>query len=290
MSDFCNSRTGRQIFAERASFDELKTVESVDIAERFIKRKQAVQKMCNGTYKPLSERERSEVNRRLNVDDKYKLIFCYVPKAGCTSWKGVFLVMSGKRTLQSLESGIGGRGIHTPKNFRFLSSYKSSPEREKRLNTYTKFIVTREPLSRLVSGYVDKLAKPNNPVGEPVRRAISQQGRIPVTFGGFARYVSDFSEKRGSRKLNEHWRPQTQLCEPCIIDYDYYSTINTASEDADFILRLAGAPEWLHFPHLHTKNSTARAKNYLAELTPSLLQKVLSVYKDDYKFYGYDMP
>ena len=259
--------------------------ESDDMAERFFKRKQTVQKMCNTKHRPISNRERRLLYDNLIVDDKYKLIFCVVPKAGCTSWKRVFLVMSGKA--ESVNSVLR---IHVRSHYHYLSSYTSKSEIDKRLKTYTKFIVSREPLSRFISAYVDKFLNRRNPLGQWTAWKASNGTKLHFDFAEFIHFVSNSAKKNGAYKLNPHWRPVTLQCQPCAVNYDFYSIVSTANEDADFILKFVGAPPWLHLPHANSNNSTERAKDLLSELTPSLLQKIESVYKDDYNIFGYDMP
>lgn len=42
-------------------------------------------------------------------DDDKKIVFCYVPKAGCSKWKYMFLLLAGK---QSLESDPSRKVLH----------------------------------------------------------------------------------------------------------------------------------------------------------------------------------
>lgn len=152
----------------------------------------------------------------------------------------MFLLLSGKLTREALESHIlnktqvqiRGASVHKL-NFCTLSSYKTQLEREERLKTQ-KLTVTWEPLSHLISANVQKIVNLN--YRRSINRAISQGGRTRVTFAGFARYISQSANIHGSQKLNEHWRPQTSLCKPCAVDYNFYSTVSTVTQDSAFIL------------------------------------------------------
>jgi hypothetical protein len=261
------------------------TVDSDGVPERFLQRKQTVQKMCNATYRRINYRQRWLLYNNLIVNDNYKLIFCVVPKAGCTSWKRVLLVMSGK--LDSVDSVFI---VHNRSQYRYLSSYGSKSEIDKRLNTYTKFMVSREPLSRFISAYVDKFGNQKNPLGRLTAWRATNGTKTHFGFAEFLQFVVNYAQKKGAYGLNPHWRPATLQCQPCTVDYDFYSTVSTANEDADFILKFVDAPQWLHLPHAHLRNSTDRAKALLSQLTPSLLQNFDSVYRDDYNIFGYDKP
>jgi len=78
----------------------------------------------------------------------------------------------------------------------FLSSFSADDVREK-LATYRKLLVVRHPLTRLVSAYADKVARPN-PYGEQIRKKIiamtsrrdvnTSSHFQPITFAQFVRY------------------------------------------------------------------------------------------------------
>jgi hypothetical protein len=72
---------GRRISSRRPDFVELKAAETVNITERFLMRTE-VQNTCNGShsYRELGVTEKLELDRRLMVSDKYKLISVLFPK------------------------------------------------------------------------------------------------------------------------------------------------------------------------------------------------------------------
>ena len=97
----------------------------------------------------------------------------------------------------------------------------------KRLQNYRKFLFVREPLTRLVSAFEDKLVRS---VGKNYRRVygtliqkkyranktlISEVG-VGTTFEEFVRYIIDTS-KTDATKLDEHWAVVSQLCHPCLV-------------------------------------------------------------------------
>ncbi len=101
--------------------------------------------------------------KRLLVDDKRKFIYCPVPKAGSTAWKG-FLMKT---------SSLAGSDI-SPEKERWLLDHAHSPRLLKRfgllplskftahgirqrLKHYYKFVIVRNPFDRLVSAYNDKM-------------------------------------------------------------------------------------------------------------------------------------
>ena len=90
-----------------------------------------------------------ELLGHLIVNDKYKVIYCYIPKVACSQWKRVFL---------DLENRAKVRDEHSKSNFKFLKKY-SDEGVKMRLQSYYKFLFVREPFERLLSAYENKFVK-----------------------------------------------------------------------------------------------------------------------------------
>merc|ERR1719273_1314113 len=100
------------------------------------------------------------------------------------------------------------------------------------MKSYKKFLFVRNPLDRLISAYQNKLSKKfsytsyfqkrfgrfivqkyrENPTEESKRLGND------VTIGEFFKYLAD---PINYEKFNEHWTPQVDLCQPCLINYDF---------------------------------------------------------------------
>lgn len=59
-----------------------------------------------------------------------------------------------------------------------------------------------------------------------------------VTFGEFVDFITTVENINGTQ--NEHWRPITELCHPCIVNYDLISKYETLVEDATEVLERMG--------------------------------------------------
>ena len=80
------------------------------------------------------------------VNEKFKTLYCYIPKVGCTQWKKVMV------QLNPSESDVW---VHDPSNFKFLADYPQN-ESEQMMKSYFKFLFVREPFKRVLSAYIDK--------------------------------------------------------------------------------------------------------------------------------------
>ncbi|XP_054888522.1 carbohydrate sulfotransferase 8-like [Poeciliopsis prolifica] len=237
---------------------------------------------------------------RLYVEDRFRLLYCEVPKAGCSNWKRVLMVLAGRaRSTQD----IPHNAVHYSNQLRRLDSYDRAGIAE-RLRTYTKVLFVREPFERLVSAFRDKFESPNSYYHPVFGRAIISRYRANatssalktgsgVTFREFVQYLLDAQRPVG---MDIHWERVSQLCSPCLIPYDFIGKIETLQEDADFLLHGIGAPENLTFPDFKDRNpwvkrtSSRITQDYFSQLNHTERQKVFEFYYRDYLMFSYPKP
>ena len=132
------------------------------------KRKQQINNVCatNNLRKTITLENMKTIKAYTNVavDDKHKLLYCYVPKVACTSWKVKLSLMSDKAVngeatvVNTHPSPVDTWGGLAKYGIKMLSTY--TPEQIKhRLENYFKFIFVRHPMERLVSAYRSKFEK-----------------------------------------------------------------------------------------------------------------------------------
>ncbi|XP_029576950.1 carbohydrate sulfotransferase 8 [Salmo trutta] len=237
---------------------------------------------------------------RIYVEDKYKLLYCEVPKAGCSNWKRILMVLSG---LASSTHEIKHDAVHYGNHLKRLDSFDRQGITQ-RLETYTKVLFVREPLERLVSAFRDKFENPNtyyHPVfGKPIiskyrvnASKVALRTGSGVTFQEFMQYLLDVHRPVG---MDIHWEPTSQLCSPCLLDYNFIGKFETMEEEANFLLRRTGAPHNLTFPSFKDRNpkaertSTHLTHRYFAQLSTSERQRAYDFYYMDYLMFNYSKP
>ncbi|XP_036441172.1 carbohydrate sulfotransferase 8-like [Colossoma macropomum] len=237
---------------------------------------------------------------RIYVEDRYKLLYCEVPKAGCSNWKRVLMVLAG---VASSTRDIGHDAVHYGNHLKRLDSFDRQGI-TRRLDTYTKVLFVREPMERLVSAFRDKFESPNSyyhPVfGKPIiskYRVNASKSALRtgsgVTFQEFIRYLLDVHRPVG---MDIHWEPVSQLCSPCLLDYDFIGKFETMEEEANFLLRRTGAPRNLTFPTFKDRNpkaartSTHITQHYFTQLNASDRQRAYDFYYMDYLMFNYSKP
>ncbi|CAL4116921.1 unnamed protein product, partial [Meganyctiphanes norvegica] len=190
----------------------------------------------------------------MHFDHARKLVYCFVPKVACTSWKRVWLKLTNIVPQNKTLLDIDRYFVHT--SLPNLASQKSKlPEI---LETYRKFMFVRHPFDRVLSAYKDKFEnedkKSSYNFHKEIGKKIEAKYRKPstdgknVTFEDFMHYISE-PEGNSFEQLNEHWRSLHQLCNPCSINYDFIGKYENIHEDAPYVLDWIGASDLIgRFP------------------------------------------
>lgn len=269
---------------------------------------------------PAKERSFDDIpNYELNhliVDDRHGVIYCYVPKAACTNWKRVMIVLSGSL----LDRGAPYRDpLDIPREFvhnasthltfnKFWRRYgKLSRHLMKvKLQKYTKFLFVRDPFVRLISAFRSKFELENEEFyrkfAVPMLRAYANRTSLPasvreafgaglrVSFANFIQYLLDPRTERLA-PFNEHWRQVHRLCHPCQIEYDFVGKLETLDRDAAQLLRLLGVDRRLHFPPSY-RNRTASSweEGWFAQIPLAWRQQLYKLYEADFVLFGYPKP
>ena len=271
-------------------------LEACDVLCRFKRRRTLVKRMCSSKFgAPPSLKQKTTLFQNLIVDDEHRYIYCPVPKASSSSMKSVLLVLMGKEN-----SVINVRHPHSHRRYKHLSDFVEEEQKEWRLRTYTKFMIHREPMTRLISAYIDKFAVFNKPYHRVYGRKIISKYRpgasnvsistgFDVKFEEFVRFVVDVGS-RSLDSLDRHWSPASSCCHPCYIDYDYYSSTDTLDEDIVSILRAIGAPDSLYLPHAHARHLAVNITHYYSHVPILSASNLLKLYSEDFRLFGYDVP
>ena len=170
-------------------------------------------------------------------------------------------------------------------------------------NNYTKFMVTRHPLDRLMSGYKNMIKPPPRDIGPSFsynqwihKQLYGTPGNTIASFEDFLKMVSSKDEKvqRSEFYNNRHWLPITQVCQPCSVNYDYIVRLETANHDSVPILELFHINDTL--PHKNDGKRTMSqeqlgiGQSFLSEyanIPHDIMKNVFDRYALDFALYGY---
>ncbi|KAK2152302.1 hypothetical protein LSH36_332g01009 [Paralvinella palmiformis] len=236
---------------------------------------------------------------RIYVDDKYKLLYCEVPKVACTNWKRILLILTGKMNTTDptqLRSSLV-HTIYQSKYLRTLNTYRPE-EILFRIRQYYKFMFVREPLERIVSAYRNKfLTSYNQPFRLRYGRQIIRRYRENATkhslqygddvrFNEFVQYLLDL---KANEVFDIHWRHFYKLCHPCQLRYNFIGKHETLTEDVKFIFEELRIKQLFTFPEPPNKSqpTTDLTKSILANLSFKQLHDLWRLYSIDATLFGY---
>ena len=171
-------------------------------------------------------------------------------------------------------------------------------ELQTNLTGYTKFVVVRNPLHRLFSGYNNKIVK-SKPSG--FRNGLKKYLKMNISlseipsFEGFLEMI--ISDRALSR--DPHFQNYFHGANPCFVDYDYILKLETQDQDLNLFLsnvyKLHNTSFYVnvHVNNLTTPIMTDSAVNHVTYLQkyeeiPDLLRsKVMEKFKYEMEFFGY---
>ncbi|XP_077461362.1 carbohydrate sulfotransferase 12-like [Stigmatopora argus] len=299
--------------------------ENGDVAghQQQMARKQRIMDVCSqkdfpGSTRAFEQIPISELNH-LIVDDKHKIIYCYVPKVACTNWKRVMAVLS--QSLLSPKSGkpyTDAAAIPAPlvhKTSLHLTLAKlwrqhGSPSRHMmavKLQNYTKFLFVRDPFVRLISAFRSKFERPNEEFyrlfgSDIILRYGNLSGEVPKTvakahvagfrptFQQFISYLLD-EETEKKKIFNEHWRQVYRLCHPCQVNYDFIGQLETLETDVEQLLKLLQVDHLVQFPSGQENQTLASwERDWFGQIPVSMITELYKLYQTDFELFGYPEP
>ncbi|XP_075783214.1 carbohydrate sulfotransferase 14 [Pelodiscus sinensis] len=238
----------------------------------------------------LSAGQRRTMLKHILVSDKYRFLYCYVPKVACSNWKRILKVLDG-----ALENVNVKLKMDHKNDLIFLSDMKPD-EISYRLKHYYKFIFVRDPMERLLSAYRNKFGeikeyqlKYGVEIIKRYRKSAQKSTGDDVTFSEFLQYLLDEEAER----MNEHWMPIYNLCQPCAVRYDFIGSYERLNMDADYILEHIRAPSFIRFPERQSwyKPVTQETLHYyLCNTQRGLIKELLPKYILDFSLFAYPLP
>ncbi|XP_069142358.1 carbohydrate sulfotransferase 8-like [Argopecten irradians] len=201
------------------------------LGEIYRQRKVAIEDACDKSkHGYFGNSEGAKVAKRLVIDRRRHLVYCPVQKVGSTF-------------LRSLLRNVNKKGKDKLDNRKMREKHKNSTDVTDFhyiLTSSFKMMFTRDPYTRLFSGYIDKLFTVNTMywhiIGTYIKNTLLQSDNATrthcghgITFPQFIKYVIT-SQKSGVH-TDGHFTPIYEHCRPCQISYDFIGKMETFSND-----------------------------------------------------------
>lgn len=218
----------------------------------------------------------------INISLKYNYLYTETPKVACSTVKSILQKMELKDPDFHREDF---EDIHD-RQFSPLLKPSQVGDFEKLLNSgIFKFCFSRNPYSRLLSSYLEKICG-NKP---PKHQILNHLGKTASSIAediSFDQFVNVVCELPIS-DMNPHWRVQYHQTFQQSIDYDFIGKSEAFPSDLHYVLnRLDGNyRRYLTDERRHAKGSGNRLLDFY---TPSLAKMVQVKFQKDFEFFGYD--
>ena len=153
------------------------------------------------------------------------------------------------------------------------------------LDQFFKCAFVRNPLNRILSAYIDKIANPEDPSkgGKPskVKKRLGKSSGSPISFEDFIRYL-----ECGGIHDDVHWTPQANLLPP--VSYlNFIGHVENMEKDIEKLINHL-------FPNVHwagisenRPHSTGAQNKYTSYYNTRLEQTVADLYRKDFNQFGY---
>ena len=164
---------------------------------------------------------------------KKRFLYMKTHKAACTTVLAT--LMQQMAALNDTETEISMASVHNPPNTLLVTGARGlNPEAVTKAvqdKSRFKFTVVRDPLSRTVSAWADKIhgdqkqkRKLMKHIGKP------EDGSITLK-----QFLELIAKDEVALDLDRHWRPQRKEISYDQIDFDYIGTVATINDDMKFV-------------------------------------------------------
>jgi hypothetical protein len=211
-----------------------------------------------------------ELDLRVFISHELGVLFNGIGKAGHSS-----VVLNLAKAQYGEDLDIGGAKKHA-----FAKPSSLSRDEVERLDEYFKFTLVRNPYTRTLSAYLDKVVR-GKVVPEPLARSTS--GRAP-SFLDFCLYLED-----GGLHDALHWAPQTAQMVIPVSAFDKIARLESFNEDFDAVLRHIGLGERLEALGIgkydaHKTQSDQKRDQYYCSRSRDIIARLMA---DDFRLLGY---
>ena len=236
--------------------------------------------------------------KRMLINDNKKIFYCQISKNACTLWTS--LLEDANLNYQPMKSKFYYI-IHTKRMDEANISVRQSYD-DNKFKDYTKFIVVRHPLDRVLSAYYNIIDRKSSlgPSLKPIKAILSMHNTSiqELTLSQFVEFLtlSNYPKQLNPLLFDKHWDTYYNLCDVCSIEYDYVVYFEDMAVDGKHVLRALGWPEdhVTRAPKINQRTIrgqqsgpySVRFPEY-GQLNPELLAKLLKLYEVDMELFGY---
>lgn len=224
------------------------------------------------------------------ISPRYRYLFVNVPKVACTTIRKLLLDAEHGEVRPYAER----EELHYNEFLPFLNIQQVG-----NVKTFVtrpdifKFCFVRNPYTRLLSGYLDKIVRKKDQRNPILRQlGLFHQPEVELSFAQFVQAVVDLPVMH----QDQHWRVQYyQTCQAGI-KYDFIGRFESLEQDLRAVAQQIGIGAFIQedtFGNTATKavgqhHATGAAEQLSSYYTPALQEMVYQKYREDFDCFGYD--
>lgn len=231
------------------------------------------------------------VNMHTHISLVHRYVYVEVPKAGCGTMKatlgGLEAARMGPWMVERVQDAPHNRLAATP----FVKPFQLPNDQLEEVLTssdFRRFTVVREPASRVLSAYLEKIGQGLKQSADIVDAVFERTGvrkdPADISFEEFLNVIAD----QPSRKQDPHWRRQADHLGIEFVDYDAVIHLDQLDVSWTRIAELVGVPALQE--EFFCRNSTGASTRVGEFYTPATLATVAQIYRDDYDRFGFTQP
>lgn len=235
----------------------------------------------------------SDLDYRINVSVDLGFIYVETPKVTCTTIKATLKSALG---LPIAPDDIAA--IHDMRDARIAKPRDNLPAFFRLLRTPSAFRFTfvRNPYTRVLSAYLDKIAakgagaihRSEQLVARAERERVERRRELMLPQSGevsFRRFV-DVLLTTDPAKMDSHWKPLHLLTRPDLIRYDHIGRFENLDADMDAVLARLSLDAANYRRHQdHRTDAAARLRRHYDRETEAMVREI---YARDFELFGYD--
>lgn len=218
----------------------------------------------------------------VHISLQRQFVYVEVPKAGSSTIKGTLI--KSELAQQGFEFS-SRRHIHLREFSPLLNPMQVGDfDALMASQDIFKFCFVRNPYDRLLSGYLDKIAKPSEQRELLYRQlGLADSADRTLTFTAFVEAIA----AQPLKQMDNHWRPQFYQTFQNKIDYDFVGKTESLHDDILEVGRRIGvdfAP-YLKDERSHAQRASSRLGEFMTDKTQAI---ILDKYRQDFEYFGYE--
>jgi len=228
------------------------------------------------------------LNLHTHISLVHRYVYVEVPKAGCGTMKATLGGMEAARLnpgfVTRVQERPHDRKLATP----FVRPFQLPPDLLEEALTgsqFTRFTVVRDPKTRVLSGYLEKIRqglKQSAPIVEALRESTGRT--VDPTDITFAEFL-DVIEHQAPRDQDPHWRIQSAHLSLGTVHYDAIIHLEELDQSWAKIAELTGVPDLRE--QFFCRNATHAGQHVGEHYTDAIDAQVRRIYADDYRLLQY---